>query len=294
MFNGPFALALTTGMVATVNPCGFALLPAYLSAFVGLDDGEERPSSANAVGNALKVSAVLTLGFVTVFALLGVIITKVFGGIEEHLPWVTIVIGIGLVGLGAYLLTGRQLVLNIPKLNKGGADGTLFSMYLFGVSYAVASLSCTIGGFLVITSQTFGKGSYVSGVMVFVLYGLGMGIIVGILTLAVALAKHGVVARFRSLLPQMNRIAGVLLVIAGAYVAYYGWFEIRVFRGDAGDDAVYDVASRIQTWLQNQIPTVDSAPRFGLVGGTLLVAAGVWAYRRRSGDDATPEVATES
>lgn len=280
-------------MVATVNPCGFALLPAYLSAFVGLDDGDERPSRAKAVVQALKVSAVLTAGFVTVFALFGAIITKVFDGIEEHLPWATIVIGIGLVGLGIYLLTGRQLILNIPKLNQGGADGTMFSMYLFGVSYAVASLSCTIGGFLVVTSQTFGKGSYVSGVFVFVLYGVGMGIIVGVLTLAVALAKQGVVAKFRSLLPRMNQIAGVLLVVAGAYVAYYGWYEVRLFNGDAGDDPVIDIAIRIQNWMQNQIPTVDNAPWFGLVVGVPLAAVGVWAYRRRGGGASSTEVATE-
>ena len=46
-------------MVATVNPCGFALLPAYLSAFVGLQD---RPGKLGAVGRALAVSAVLTAG----------------------------------------------------------------------------------------------------------------------------------------------------------------------------------------------------------------------------------------
>ncbi len=293
VFNGPFALALTTGMVATVNPCGFALLPAYLSAFVGLDDGEAQPSRARAIGKALKVSAVLTAGFVTVFAIFGAIITKIFDGIEEYLPWATIVIGIGLVGLGVYLLTGRQLVLNIPKLNKGGADGTLFSMYLFGVSYAVASLSCTIGGFLVVTSQTFGRGSYVSGVMVFVLYGVGMGIIVGILTLAVALAKNGVVARFRSLLPRMNRIAGVLLLIAGAYVAYYGWYEIRLFNGDVGDDPIIDVAIKIQNWMQNQVPSVDNAPWFALIGGVLFAAVGLWAWRRRGTDGVVPEIATE-
>ena len=59
MFNGPFALAITAGMVATVNPCGFALLPAYLAAFVGLED---RPGRLGSVGRALAVSAVLTAG----------------------------------------------------------------------------------------------------------------------------------------------------------------------------------------------------------------------------------------
>jgi cytochrome c biogenesis protein CcdA len=34
----PFAYAFTLGMVATVNPCGFPMLPAYLSFFIGADD----------------------------------------------------------------------------------------------------------------------------------------------------------------------------------------------------------------------------------------------------------------
>ena len=295
MFNGPFALALTAGMIATVNPCGFALLPAYLSAFVGLDGGDADIGSGRSVVNALKVSAVLTAGFITVFGLFGAVITKVFEGVEEYLPWATIVIGLGLIGLGVYLLTGRQLVVNIPKLNKGGADGTLVSMYLFGVSYAVASLSCTIGPFLAVTTSTFRNESYLSGVMVFVLYGVGMGIIVGVLTVAVALAKDGLVARFRSLLPKMNKVAGVLLLIAGAYVAYYGWYEVRLFILDwDADDPIIDAASEVQQWLQNLVPTTDTAPWFGLVAGVLLAGAGLWALRRRGdGGARTPDVATD-
>jgi cytochrome c-type biogenesis protein len=294
VFSGPFALALTAGMAATVNPCGFALLPAYLSAFVGLDDDAPDRSAASSIIKALKVAAVLTAGFVTVFGLFGAVLTKVFDGIEEYLPWATIVIGIGLVGLGGYLLTGRQLVISIPKLNRGGADGTLVSMYLFGVSYAVASLSCTIAPFLAVTTTTFRNESYLSGVMVFVVYGLGMGVVVGVLTLAVALARDGVVGRFRALLPKMNRIAGALLVIAGAYVAYYGWYEVRVLnRGGSTDDPIIDVAFDFQSWLLRFIPSVDNAPWFGLLGGVIFAAAGAWAYKRRRGPSAR-EVATES
>ena len=39
MIDGLFAYAFTTGMLATVNPCGFAMLPAYLSYFLGIEIG---------------------------------------------------------------------------------------------------------------------------------------------------------------------------------------------------------------------------------------------------------------
>jgi cytochrome c-type biogenesis protein len=278
--NGPYAFALAAGMAATVNPCGFALLPAYLSAFVGLDD---RGTRVGAVGRALAVSAVLTAGFVLVFGAFGLLVTPFALRIEQHLPWVTIVIGLGLVGLGISLLAGRELVLRLPKLNRGGRDGTLPSMFLFGVSYAVASLSCTIGPFLAVTTSTFRSDSWLAGLGVFAAYAVGMGIVVTILTVAVALARTGLVRRFRSLVPRMNRFAGALLVVAGAYVAYYGWYEVRVLDGATGDPVV-DRAVDLQGWLQRSI-VPDEPITFALraTGAIALVAiAASWWRRRRS------------
>jgi cytochrome c-type biogenesis protein len=283
VLNGPFALALTAGMAATVNPCGFALLPAYLSAFVGLDD---RTNRTTAVARGLKVSAALTAGFIAVFGVFGLEISKVASELQRYLPWATIVIGIGLIGLGIYLLTGRQIVLNIPKLQKGGSDGTLLSMFLFGVSYAVASLSCTIGPFLAVTSTTFRNENYLSGVMVFVLYGLGMGLVVSVLTMAVALAKDGLVQRFRSMLPRMNMFAGILLVIAGAYVAYYGYYEVQLFFFDGElDDPVIDAGERVQTWLQGLMPDTGNYWMW-VIGAIALLAAGIgWSWWRHHDDN---------
>ena len=36
MIDAPLGLAFAAGLVATINPCGFAMLPAYLSFFLGL------------------------------------------------------------------------------------------------------------------------------------------------------------------------------------------------------------------------------------------------------------------
>ncbi|CAN5769128.1 cytochrome c biogenesis CcdA family protein [soil metagenome] len=294
MIDGPFALAIAAGMAATVNPCGFALLPAYLAAFVG----EEHQPGARAVPRALAVSAAMTAGFVAVFGIFGSIITPLAVSVEEYLPWATIVIGIALVGLGIALLAGRELTLRIPKLNKGGRDGTIGSMFLYGVSYAVASLSCTIGPFLAVTSTTFRTGGFISGVSVFVAYGLGMGAIVTALTLAVALARKGLVGRLRSALPYITRVSGGLLVVAGAYVGWYGWFEVRTLNGGDGRDPIIDRGLEIQTWLQERLVPDDPVTVLGVIALVLVAVVGVITLRsrrRRPGtvDDA-PDGATKA
>lgn len=279
MFDGPFALALTAGMVATVNPCGFALLPAYLSAFVGLQDGGNR---VTAVGRAIVVSLVLTAGFVTVFGLFGIALGPVLGEIQQYAPWFTMVFGVLLVGLGVWLVTGHDFTVRLPKFSRGGADGTLVSMYLFGVSYAVASLSCAIPNFLLVTSSAANEDRLVPRIVTFVLYGVGMGVVVAVLTVAVAMARSGVVARFRSMVPRMHLVAGVLLLVAGAYVAYYGWYELRLFHFDGpAADPIVDTATSLQGWIVRRMPTTENYGWY-LAGGVVAVgAAFAWSRAGR-------------
>ena len=279
MLDGPYALAVASGMAATVNPCGFALLPAYLSAFLGT---EHRSGGTGAVARALAVSGALTAGFVVVFGLFGVVITPLALSVEDKLPWVTVVIGLGLVVLGFALLAGRQPTVRIPKLQRGGRDGTLASMFLFGVSYATASLSCTIGPFLAVTTTTFRSSSFVAGSAVFLAYAIGMGIVIGILTVALSLAKAGVVHRFRALLPRVNRIAGAFIVMAGTYVSYYGWYEIRLLRGGGSNDPIITRAVRLQSWLTDHVVTDHPARTAAIAAAVLALMAGAAVAGRRT------------
>jgi cytochrome c-type biogenesis protein len=278
MLDGPFALAAAAGMAATLNPCGFALLPAYLAAFVATSDRH----GAAAVPRALLVGASLTVGFVAVFGLFGVLVSPLAVSVERYLPWATILIGVALAGLGAYLLAGRELTVAVPKLQRGGRDGTVRSMFLFGVSYAVASLSCTIGPFLAVPSLSFAWATVVSGVAVFVVYALGMGAVVTTLTVGVALARAGLVGRLRSALPYVSRFSGGLLVVAGAYVAWYGWFEVRTLNGGDGRDPIVERATDLQGWLRRTLLPDDAVTALPVVLGA-LVAVGVlsWLWRRR-------------
>lgn len=97
-------LALTAGMLGAVNPCGFALLPAYLSLLVA---GES--DTRGAVGRALTAAAGLTVGYVLVFGAFGLALAPLAGWLRPRLPWLTVALGVLLVVAGCWLLAGRRL-----------------------------------------------------------------------------------------------------------------------------------------------------------------------------------------
>ncbi|MEZ5145370.1 MAG: cytochrome c biogenesis CcdA family protein [Acidimicrobiales bacterium] len=281
MIDAPIALAFGAGMIATVNPCGFAMLPAYLSYFLGLED-----TSADAeagVLRALAVAGTVSAGFLVVFSVVGLLITQFSLSIEQHLPWVTIVIGAGLLVLGVAMLRGFSFTVSLPKLNKGTESRTLGSMFLFGVSYAIASLSCTIPVFLATLSSTLSRSSFLSALVVFLAYALGMALVLGVLTLAIALARHSIVRRMKGFMRYVNPISGVLLVLAGLYLAYYGWYELRVYGGETSGGGparvVFDLNSRISDWVQSVGATRIGIVLAGVIAFVVIVSIGLRVSR---------------
>lgn len=277
--------ALAAGLVAAVNPCGFALLPGYL-ALVVAGEGEIPRSRSTAVGRALLATVAMAGGFLLVFGTFGLVIAPLAVSIQRYLPFVTVVIGVVLVVLGGWLLSGREITLMLPKPRRGAPTARVTSTLGYGVAYAIASLSCTIGPFLAVTSSTFRGGSILGGVAAYLAYGAGMALLVGVLAVAVALAGAAAALWTRKLLPYISRIGGVLLVLSGLYVAYYGIYELRLYFAD-GDaaDPVIDAASRVQQSLTRWVDSVGWGPF--LIALAVLIAVGIgvgrtWSRRRHS------------
>jgi hypothetical protein len=112
-----------------------------------------------------------------------------------------------------------------------------------------------------------------------------MGLVLMVITLAIALARQTLVKNLRKVLPYVNRISGALLVLAGLYVVYYGWYELRVFNGEFGGGGVaqwaFDINASISRWI-NEI----GATRLGLILGLVIALAvlAALAVRRRAED----------
>ncbi len=115
-------------------------------------------------------------------------------------------------------------------------------------------------------TRAFSSNDVLSGTAAFLAYAAGMGLVLCAITMALSLARGGLVAKLRSAQGHINTISGVLLVIAGAYLAYYGWWESRVLADPrnpppAGPvDLVTDASDAIRNWV-----TSIGAERIGIV-----------------------------
>lgn len=281
-------LALTAGMLGAVNPCGFALLPAYLSVLVAGDTAHnEAPggprATAAAVGRALRCTVALTAGYVAVFGAFGLLLAPLTGWLMPRLPWLTVVFGLGLLGVGGWLLAGRSLPAPGKGLRAPRLTGSATSMIFFGMAYAVASLGCAVGPFLAIVVSSLRAGTIPAGVALFVSYAAGMGLVIGVTALAVALVRVSAVSRLRRAAAYVPRLGGGVLVLAGAYVAYYGWYELRLARDlrTVGQDPVVNLAAKVQRELSEAVGRLG-AGWFVLLLAVLALTAYLSTRRRRA------------
>ena len=144
----PLGFAFAAGMVATVSPCGFVMLPAYLTMYVSDPEVSANAGFSQRLAKSLYVSAALGLGFVLLFGVVGLAISAGASSLAKVFPWIGFSLGFVMAGLGAYLFAGGKIYTGAASqlASRIGdpRDSSLKGYFLFGISYAVASLSCTL------------------------------------------------------------------------------------------------------------------------------------------------------
>jgi cytochrome c biogenesis protein CcdA len=265
-------------MVATFNPCGFSLLPAYIGAFVAGDEVTERADRR--ILGAIRVAAAVSVGFIIVFASVGLIIDRIAGEARRQLPWVTIVVGAFLIAAGIAMAIGWKptLAIRVPQFSTGSNRPRV--MVGYGITYAVASLSCTIGPFLAVTGAALSQ-SPIEALGTYIAYALGMGVIILILSVASALAHSTVANHMRRLSRIAPRFGGVLMVLAGAYAMWYGRWELGVYDGDLGTDPIIDFMEDVRLRFVDTIQAVG-AQRVAVLAAIGIVATVALTRRTRA------------
>jgi cytochrome c-type biogenesis protein len=220
--------AFLLGAVAAFNPCGIALLPAYLGLY--LRDQQMSGSPPFRAWRALRVSGAVAGAFVVLFGVIGAVFSFTSSVLVRSLPWIGLAVGVVLIAVGGLVIGGRTLLVAAPervadKLGGPAGRAGLRAYGAFGLAYGLASLGCALPLFLALVGTAVASGGPLSALIAFVLYGAGMAVVLGTLTLGVAVLSAGFLPRVRSFARVASEIGGVLLLVSGAYVVYY-WLTV--------------------------------------------------------------------
>ena len=271
------SLAFLAGNLAAVNPCGFAMLPAFLSFYVGAEDGR-LPSVGSRLGQGLAVGLTVTAAFLGVFTLVGIPLALGARVLVQAMPWLAIVVGVVLALIGVAQLLGRRLTVPMPRGIVASHERRFGSFFLFGVAYAVASLGCTLPVFLSAVGTSFASSGPLGAVAVFATYGAGMGTMVIALSISAALLRGGLTVALRRLMPHFSRLTGAVLVIIGIYLIAY-WSSALAgpaFLGNPVLEFGGQASATAENWL------IGDAGRWFIAGAMTLILAAIVATALRS------------
>ena len=275
-------LAFLRGMVASINPCGFVLLPTYLLFFLGVQAAEQAGDQRASMRRALVVGSAVSAGFVVVFLVVGVVTETIDTWLLSNAKYATVVIGAAFVILGVAMLAGYRPRFATPHLDAGGRTRSVGSMFVYGIAYAVASLGCTMPLFLTTVFGTGRREGFAAGVANAVFYGAGMGLVVIALTVSLAGANQLLLGALRSAMRYVDLIAAAFLVLSGLYLLYY--FAVVDVGGDTS--SITDSVQRFQTRVSTTL-----AGRWELIAVVLAVVVGaalVFVARRPRPPQPTP------
>jgi cytochrome c biogenesis protein CcdA len=245
--NGLLALAFAAGMLAPVNPCGFALLPAWFTYTIG--DTHDAPTPVR-LARSLRAGAALTLGFAGTLTAMGIAVSAGAHAVIGAAPWLGLAIGVALVLVGVVMLAGHGLGVRLPAMRRAprpGAPGT-GRMVGFGVGYAAASLSCTFGVLLAVIAQAQATATFTGLLAVFAAYALGSATILLLVAVGTAAAGAVLIRRIAAIARYATRITAVVLLVTGAYLAWY-WYPAATGDGSRST-AMTRVSTAAADWLE--------------------------------------------
>ncbi|HEY7571479.1 MAG TPA: cytochrome c biogenesis protein CcdA [Nitrososphaeraceae archaeon] len=234
-----FSFTFVAGIIAFLNPCGFIMLPAYVSNHMEktfrLQNGnmtnkqKTATFSSRKLAYALLMGLITTTGFITIFSSVGLGISYIGIRIVKIFPWIAFVSSLLVIGIGIAKLIGKTIYFNIPTYkffskNKSHCNSKIEYRYffLFGIGYAIISLNCTLSLFLFVISQGITAGGIVQGFVIFLTYALGMGVMMTIISSLVSISNQKFNKIYSTKLAHnLNSITGVILIVAGIYLVYY-------------------------------------------------------------------------
>ena len=221
--------AFSAGAAAAFNPCGAAMFPAYVGYHIGIAQKSTDTSYLSILGVLLKgfrLGGLVTIGFLSVFGIIGILLSLGVRFVAPVLPFVGIAVGtlIGILGFWL-LITGKDFVfISLSTVKFGGLNSGLSTVF-FGMAYALASLSCALPIFLAAVGIIVGAGLSTGKTLEIILgtisYSFGMGFVMTGITMGALLFEEALSRLIADVLKWMNIVGKLAMMAAGIYINFY-------------------------------------------------------------------------
>lgn len=205
-----YFISFLEGIITFISPCLLPMIPLYISYFAG---GKER-NTKKTVKNALG----FILGFTIVFVLMGALAGTFGRLLNEYKTIVDVVTGLIVVFFGLNFLGVFKINLfkGAKKVNTDNLG--FFSSMVFGIVFSIGWTPCVgafLGSALMLAAS---QGHVVEGIIMLLLYSLGLGIPFFISTILIDKLR-GAFTFIKKHYKVINTVCGCLLVVIGVLMA---------------------------------------------------------------------------
>ena len=201
-----YFISFLEGIITFISPCLLPMLPIYVSYFAGGKESGHKKVVKNALG--------FIVGFTVVFVLMGALAGSFGRLLSEYSTVVNVVTGLVVIFFGlSFLGVFRPGIFRgSNRAHKQGLG--FFSSLLFGVVFSIGWTPC-VGAFLGSALMMAASRGYVmEGVLMLLLYSVGLGIPFFISALLIDKLK-GAFAFIKRHYGVVNALSGALLILVG-------------------------------------------------------------------------------
>lgn len=205
-----YFISFLEGIITFISPCLLPMLPIYVSYFAGGGEKDSKRIVKNALG--------FILGFTIVFVMLGALAGSFGRILRDYKAVVNILTGAIVIFFGLNFLG----VFKFNLFKGSGAARTdnlgFFSSALFGVVFSIGWTPCVgafLGSALMLAAN---QGSVAEGVIMLLLYSLGLGIPFFVSAMLIDKLKTAF-GFIKKNYKVINIISGSLLILVGILMA---------------------------------------------------------------------------
>lgn len=224
-----YILTFLEGFASFISPCMLPMIPIYLSYFIGENNDNNTKELDSDINNKDKKnykmlinSIGFVIGFTIVFLLLGIFANRIGSIFTSNIKYIKYVFGILIIILGLNYM--EILKLNfLNKTKKKNMDKNNFNFVksiIFGILFSFSWTPC-IGTFLssalLLVANT---ESMIKGLIMMILYSLGMGIPFIISAMFIDKLKN-VFNFIKSHYVVIKKVSGIVLIISGIYTIFF-------------------------------------------------------------------------